>query len=371
MRPTTSASNLPRRELCPGSHRMEAGLPEEDSEQSREGTLLHDYAAHPEYDRAMLKPNQRDLLELADTLRDIVKKQVEETAELDGVTATDFTEITLKMRDTAFTGTPDWLRYYDSEPFKTALVVDRKFGFNVVERAELNLQLRAYAVMASDYTSNRLDAVFAAIVQPRAPYAERITIAKYTPDDIAESRKEIKQILIESEANDAPLIPGEVQCRYCKAKLTCPAFRESMMLPAVITPDTALSKTAREAYLEQKLAELKDEELDKVLIACSLAKSVSSIAMDEARKRDYFQFGDDFEVRNVADVRKALALLSLAGLPKDSIFACVTEFGITKLQENLRKLHPTWSAKQANEWINKKLASVIERETRKGRIIRK
>ena len=40
-RANTSASNIARRELCPGSAAAEEGLPEEDSEDAEEGTLLH------------------------------------------------------------------------------------------------------------------------------------------------------------------------------------------------------------------------------------------------------------------------------------------------------------------------------------------
>src|SRR5438552_1095838 len=90
MRPVTSASNLFRRQLCPGSARLEAGLPEEDSEQSREGQLLHEYSAHPEYDRRMLKPAQRDLLELADTLTKTVIDTVESGNGLDGKMKQDY-----------------------------------------------------------------------------------------------------------------------------------------------------------------------------------------------------------------------------------------------------------------------------------------
>lgn len=75
-RPVTSASNLFRRALCPGSARLEYGLPEEDSEQSREGQLLHDYAAHLEYDRSMLRPDQRDLLDRNDNLINEIRDRI-------------------------------------------------------------------------------------------------------------------------------------------------------------------------------------------------------------------------------------------------------------------------------------------------------
>ena len=70
MRAATSASNLFRRALCPGSERLEEGLPDEDSPESREGTLLHEYDANPQLDRSVLTPDQRDLLYLSFALAD-------------------------------------------------------------------------------------------------------------------------------------------------------------------------------------------------------------------------------------------------------------------------------------------------------------
>jgi hypothetical protein len=62
-------------------------MPDEENEDAREGKLLHDYSAHPEYDRRMLKPNQRDLLDLADKLTDEVIKRIED--ELQGDKGTE------------------------------------------------------------------------------------------------------------------------------------------------------------------------------------------------------------------------------------------------------------------------------------------
>jgi hypothetical protein len=355
---------------------LEEGLPEDDSPIAREGDLLHDYSAHPEYDRRMLKPNQKDLVDLADTLSAIVIDQVERDAGLGAeVKYVDYIEKQLPWNGIDF-GRPDFTRFYPD----TAIVIDRKFGYNVVDRADLNLQLRVYAVLAYRFAqaaNHLLSKVYVAIVQPRAPFDERLTMALYLPDDIDQSETEIDSILKDANRLKAKLVAGDAQCQYCKAKLICPAFREAMMVPAVITPDKALSKTAREAFLEQRIAELNDEQLEKVILSCRLAKMAHDPAHDEARKRiaagtfTNYTVAKDSEVRDIANVRKAMALLSLSGLDRSDIYECVGELHVTKLAEILRKRHANWTWIQANDWINKKLKSVIETTTRKGRLLNK
>jgi hypothetical protein len=276
--------------------------------------------------------------------------------------------IAVEQKFSAFgiSGTPDLVYYYDD--FR--LVIDRKFGYNVVERADLNLQLRVYAVI----TAGEGDC-YVAIVQPRAQPDERITIAKYTPEDIGDSRKQIQAILEASEKPDAPLVAGEEQCRYCKAKIICPEFK-SKMIVSVAAPDRALSKAAREAYLEQRLSEISDEQLEKVIEAERLAEMIHDPLYEEARKRiksgklAAFKLTKQTQVRTVANVRRALALLNLSGLAKDQVFDCITGLSLGKLGDTLRKLNPAWDWKTTNEWVNQKLKTVIEIEVRKERVVR-
>ena len=383
MRPTTTASNLFRRALCPGSARMEEGLPEEDSELSREGQLLHDYSAHPEYNRAMLKPNQKDLVDLADKLSQTVIDRVEAEAGYSEDEKTDYAEKTMELGEHGEFGTPDFARYYmaDSGNRITALVIDRKFGFNVVERAELNLQLRAYAVLAYDFADARRclpKEVYVAIVQPRAPYDERITLANYFPTDIEAATEQIFGILKESNRPEAQLVAGEEQCRYCKAKMICPAFKE-MFEPfeklAVADSEWTLAK--KKEFHEKKLAEITDGQVGYLLQAVRFAAFIKDALSDEARKRitaggmTDFTVAKDAEVREIANVRRAMSLLSLADIPKLDIYECITGFSVTKLAEVIRKMHPTWTSKQATDWVNFKLSSVIEFKTRKGKVMSK
>lgn len=374
-RPVTSASNLRRRQLCPGSARMELGLPEEDSEQSREGVLLHDYDAHPEYDRSVLPPYQRDLLERNAMLKLTVSERLSKLL-------TDFPCDVMNngapLDNGLISGTPDSAVIYLKD--LSGWINDAKFGYKVVERAELNLQLRVYSVLMWDANYPRLERIFVSITQPRLPYDERITLAEYKPEDIEKAREEITFILAKANKPDAPLIAGEEQCRYCKAKMICPEFQKTMTVPALaIQPEKALSLAAREAYLEQQLAQIDDYGIEKLLLARAFANMISDPLLDEARKRkaisedrlpNYF-LTQPITKRQVVYVQRAIALLSLAKVAtREEILAMFRSLPLGELEESYRKRTGcTWQ--EAREKINKVLASVIETHEEKPQVRRK
>ncbi len=372
-RPLTSASNLHRRFLCPGSARLEHGLPEDDSEQSREGQLLHDYGAHPEYDRSVLPPNQRDLLDRNDSLIQTVLERV--SGHL-----TD-KEPSIRREVTLSTGTADMIAIFLDD--HALLINDTKFGFKIVERADLNLQLRAYAVGAFDLFGidekmNLTNRAFVSITQPRLAYEERITLAEYMPEDIEASRQQIAEILAASEKPDAPLVPGDVQCLYCKAKLICPAFQKWLAIPVATFPtlQTGLSKTAREAYLEKRLGELSDDQLEKTLVAVAFGNMIRPLATDEARKRiangklDNYHLGKPVEKRELVDSQRAIALLTLGKVATRDEILAMSSLPLGALEEAYRKRTGcTW--KEAREKIDKILQSVIELKEEKARVIHK
>lgn len=371
MRPTTSASNLFRRALCPGSQRMEEGLPEEDSEDSREGQLLHDYAAHPEYKREVLKPEQRDLLELNESLIQNILERLKPSVGEPKINP--FRE--LPLANGLITGTPDLVFEFTDTDY-TVAVNDTKFGFKIVERADLNLQLRAYAVLVYDArTPTRR--VFVSITQPRLAYSQRITIAEYFEEDIEASRVEIQKILERAGHDRAKLVAGEEQCRYCRAKLICPAFRKAFKhLVPLRNGSHNLSKAAREAYLAKRLSECSDKDLEKVLVACAFATVIKSQAHSEARRRikaggfTNYVLGNEYTVREIADPQKAISLLTLAGLSTRDQLLQICSLPLGKLEELYRKAtKSTW--KDAKDKINKVLKSVIETQEREPKIIRK
>lgn len=369
-RALTTPSNLLRRMLCPGSARMEAGLPDEDSPDAAIGRLFHRYWTNPNYDRAFLSPDKRDLLDLSDRLMlDVLNRLAFETDHA------VFVEHTLTARDGKLTGTPDKVFYWSAR--KAALVADLKSGFAVVERAELNLQLRGYAVLVAE-GAVPLEHVYVSILQPRlwSP-DDRVTMAHYVPEDVTAARRQVYDIIAASEAPDAPLHAGEDQCRYCRAKLTCPAFRAAMSLPlAAFKSELDLSKAAREAFIEARLKECTDEQLEGVRAACKMAGFVEAPANDEARTRieagrfPNFVLGKPGEVRTVTNIRRAMALLILGRVATRDQILNICELSVKPLEEIYRNQHGgTWQ--QARDKVNKILDSVLAREPRKPKILPK
>jgi hypothetical protein len=350
---------------------MEMGLPDDDSHDARVGRLFHRYWTNPNLDRTFLTDDERDILDLSDRLlRDVLNRLAFETDH------SFYVEQTITTHDGRLTGTPDMVYVWAFR--KSALINDLKSGFAVVERAELNLQLRGYAVLVFDAYAAELENIYVSILQPRlwSP-SERITMAHYVVDDIKRARDEINAIIDATERPDAPLRAGEDQCRFCRAKLTCPAFREAMALPvAVFETEHALSKAKRDAVIEQRIKQCPDDELERVLEACKLASLVDDPARDEARTRieaggfTNYTLGKPSEVRNITNIKRAVGLLILGHVATREQIFDISQMSLDKLEKLYRAEHGgTWQ--NARDKVNRVLASVLAREPRKPRILRK
>jgi hypothetical protein len=358
MRPVTSASNLDRRRLCPGSEFMERGIPEVESEESKEGTLLHAYDANPQFDRCVLKPQQRDLLRISSELDKRIFDLVQEQF---GVGQSHYEtgrekDLIVDGGSVATPGRCDLWAYWPEQ--KLMLVVDKKYGFKVVTPAFANIQLRTYAVGAAN--ERDCEHVVVAITQPRLSYNERITMAAYTRQDIEAAHAEILSIRRGSAREDAPLVAGEDQCRYCKAKLVCQAYRDKFALSPVDM---------------NKLQLCTDDQLDMMFVACQFADWVKEPLHSEMRKRKNaggmanYKLGKEKEVRHIADPNRAFSLLQLRGdLTRDEVFDCSKMF-IGKIEERIREKKKL-TAKDAKARVNETLESVIERVSERAPLIR-
>jgi Protein of unknown function (DUF2800) len=361
---------------------MEAGLADDDSPQSREGTLLHEYDANPNLDRSFLKPSQRDLLSTATRLDEAVferaKEQFgasdnfEEGREEDlSVTFGAWHIGVENQTGVILPGHCDRRRYYPD--LKLLVVIDKKFGFDEVTPAAANPQLRAYALGGGiKYPS---DNIVVAITQPRLSFERRITMANYQPADIAAALVEVAAILENARKPDAPLVPGPEQCRYCKAKLTCGAYRDyvgqGMSVVAVLSGTPA----KRGADAAEIIKAATDEQLDRLLVAIQMADFVSDIAKDEGRRRvaagqlTTWKIGKEGEQRSIVDARRAISFLRLNGrLSDEAIFDCA-KLSITQVTEKYReKTNCSW--KEAKEFIDFCLGSVIVLEPKRASLSR-
>lgn len=338
---------------------MEEGLPDEGSDQAREGTLLHGYDANPELAREALKPYHRDLLRISSGLDEQVFEHV---AQYGG--AGEFEEgreedlwVSDSEGNQILPGHCDLWRYWPAP--RLLAIIDKKFGYKSVTPAVANLQLRMYAIGGAQKWKS--ETVVVAVTQPRLPFDERLTMAVYTQDDIARSSKELDWILLACKQPDAPLVAGEEQCRYCKAKMLCPAYKEKFM-----------SVTVRG---NRSLAECNDDELDQILVAIAFADHIKDQARDEARSRvaagrmPNYKLGKESENRDVVDVRKAMSFLQLRGDLSDRDIKECMSISLGSLEEKVRlRKNCTW--KVAKEIVGETLEPVISRSPRKQSLTR-
>jgi len=365
------ASNTRQCELCPGSEKAQKGKRDIKTKESRQGDRLHDYYAHPEYERALLPPEEQDLLRTADQLTE----QIYDVIGLDG----DYVEQReVFMGDEEVGGHPDRIRVYGGSkenPQGTAsIIIDAKFGWMEVDKADVNLQTRVYAILTTTPD------VYVAIMQPRL-YENKVTIARYGPKSKAAAYAQIYSIYEGTQQPDAPLIPGEEQCRFCKARATCPALRKAITTQLAnfedLAPDFApeLSKAKVRAIIEARLKQATDEQVAQLYSACALGRIVQDPVGDEIRERiklkrmKGWSVANDFEARNIKNASRAASLLALGRiLPREKAMALCT-MSVVAVEELYRKESKV-TAKQAKADINKALESVIEKEPRKGKIIK-
>ncbi|MEI7534229.1 MAG: DUF2800 domain-containing protein [Verrucomicrobiae bacterium] len=335
-RSTTSASNIFRREACPGSHAAEEQFPqEEDSEYSAEGTTLHELAANPDMDRSGLKQEQRDVLSRAETGAERILKAANASLKIsENEPFEEGHEKEMWLRrglKNLYPGHCDRWRYYPTR--KALVIIDHKFGYIKVEEAESNLQLRSYAVMGAAKWD--CDTILVAINQPRLPFDDRLTIAEYDRETIKAAKEHLLSVWDACHEENAPRVAdAENQCRYCKARLHCDAYRAKYEWMSSIP-------TSQAKIFTERLQELCQADFDTVFQACQFAGQVFDAVKAEGRRRveagelPMFQLGKEIPDARISDVPKAWELLKAAGLPDRDIMAS-EKLSLTELAERFR-----------------------------------
>lgn len=366
-RPLTSASNIHRRADCPGSAFAEHGLPNEESEAASEGTMLHAHMADPTLDRSHLTPEQLKTLKAAEEGNETIWQMVAAAAQRRGDTWTgEFTqgeEVELWLRrgiKPVFGGHTDLWRYYPAA--KLLVILDYKFGRVPVDQAESNLQLRAYACMGADKWD--CDHVLVAVNQPRLPYEQRLTIAEYTREALKQSKAQLLEIFDAahnkdgSPREDAPRKASESACRYCRASLQCPTYRETYAFLAEAEP------MGKEAFVQDRIMRMSDADLDRVYTACKFAALVQDSAKEEILRRiklggmPGWQSTPGRKNTEVTDRPRAVRLLQGIGLPIEAVLECA-KISLPDLAEELRR-RDGLKQKEAKEKIYLTLQPVIE-----------
>ncbi len=245
-------------------------------------------------------------------------------------------------------------------------MIDKKFGYTEVTPASANYQLRTYAIAAREEWMS--EQVFVAISQPRLSAERRLTMSRYTSEDLDAAAAELQSIRAAAMREDAPLNPGEEQCRYCKGKVCCPAYRQQVesVLSLVPSGDRSIEREG----IGPAVARCDDDQIDRLLRCIRFAEFIAEAVKEEARKRvgegrlAGWCLKDPINIRRVTDVPRAIGLLSQAGLcTLDDALKCAS-LDIRKLEERVRERQKcTWN--KARESVDDALASVIEFTPRK------
>jgi hypothetical protein len=235
-----SPSGAHRWMACSGSVQLEAEYPDSSSSYAREGTAAHELAAivleHPEahakdyigkkirYDdhgEEVLWDVTQEMADYVDDYVSFVRQRA--------VGKTLYIECKLPIShltgEAGATGTSDVVIIDISN--KTIEVIDLKYGMGVRVDAEDNPQLQMYALGAVEEYSLVCDfeRVGMVIHMPRLNHVSEWEIPV---TQLLQFGSDVGHAAEKTRREEPAFNPGEKQCRFCKAKATCPALLADM-----------------------------------------------------------------------------------------------------------------------------------------------
>ncbi len=222
---------------CPGSAILEQGIQDTSSEYANEGTKAHELAAawlngEVESDDALNNEMGRHIVGYGRRVYDLVESDPTVQGELLVEQKLDFSE---------------WINVAPEEGFGTAdavillldeiILIDFKYGMGVKIDAEDNPQMLLYALgaLASFEQMGIFKRVRMIIDQPRLGHVSEAVATVEQLKEFAARVLASVQLIQAAKNMDADsleangyLNPGEDQCRWCKARASCPALSASV-----------------------------------------------------------------------------------------------------------------------------------------------
>ncbi|CAB5222550.1 Protein of unknown function DUF2800 [uncultured Caudovirales phage] len=178
---------------------------------------------------------------------------------------------------------PDWIE-----------LIDYKDGMGVVS-AEGNMQLEqyAYGVLAGyslpvngQYSFNR---VIMTIIQPKLTLRGMPAITSYEVSvrDLMANMGTIISQAAATDKPDAPLVPGESQCKFCRAKGSCNALASNVMKEVGIMFQPVVTQTLDVAQqsADKDPSTMDDQQIRQIMEAAPLMRQLLEGVEKEALRR--------------------------------------------------------------------------------------
>jgi len=242
-------SKLRQAQLCPGSLLAQDGLPEQSNPEAAAGTRFHE---------AMAKGDPAGLDERLTTLYHEFKAKELQIGDTGGATVT---RIETKHENEYLVGTPDKVVMDTRDG--VFHIYDWKSGFAEQPSAEQNMQLRGYAYLM--FREQAATEVFVNLFSAEGTKPVYST-ARYSLHNLALAGIQCREIVRKANAPDAPRIPSDEACQWCRARgnpTRCPesckeikALAKTSKHPATLRkPTKAMAKRIEKLYLAGKEGE--------------------------------------------------------------------------------------------------------------------
>ena len=231
-------------------------------------------------------------------------------------------------------------------------IIDYKDGMHPVSAVD-NAQMDQYAYGVLSKWTTPAKTIRMTIIQPKLAIRGLPVISSHDVDkeDFLARKNIIIAQVAATDDPDAPLIPGEEQCRYCRAKGSCTALVNKSLVALDVSPLDIAQQSAN-----KDPTTMDNEQLAKLLEAAPLIRSMLDSAQDEVLKRlESGQRVDGFKLVNGRGSRQwALSDTDMAdrlqkmGVPKTAVYK--TEVVSVAQAEKL-----TWTKKKNGEEVRQGL----------------
>jgi hypothetical protein len=352
-----SASGMERIMLCPGSWQLESSMEEVDvpSRAALEGSMLHEVLAGNRPAEGLTE-RQLWIVQRCRELLAVLQSQLGFAEDYPG--SRTLVEERLWFYDEEYRPIYSGQMDYAIVDGTRGLLVDYKTGGAPVTPSGENYQMRSQAVLLAH--NFELEEVYVAILQPLA--ADPIAVARYGPDDLRLAEIDVLAGLDAAIQLNPVRIPGERQCRYCRAKPLCPEVRSqalSLVPPQSIVVDRPSGKLVVPTLTGEQLSEL----LPKLEIAEKVIREIKRQAKDLLEEQpdaiEGYQLKQGAERRTIANAQEAYARLSSLLTPEQFAACCSVQIG--KLEELLREALGE-SMRGARQQLDELLGDVVERK---------